>query len=82
MTDANTAPPPRTKLSILRRLRRDYPVLLLAVPGMLIICAFHYYPLWGNVIAFQDYQPYLGIKQSLWSESTISRSSSTVIRPS
>jgi putative aldouronate transport system permease protein len=67
VTDANTAPPHRTKLSILKRLGRDYPVLLLAVPGMLIICAFHYYPLWGNIIAFQDYQPYLGIKQSLWS---------------
>jgi putative aldouronate transport system permease protein len=34
---------------------------------MLVILAFQYYPLWGNLIAFQDYQPYLGIKQSLWS---------------
>ncbi|WP_246227288.1 ABC transporter permease [Propioniciclava coleopterorum] len=48
------------------RLAHDYPVLLLAVPGMLIILAFQYYPLLGNVIAFQDYQPYLGIDKSLW----------------
>ncbi|QIK73789.1 sugar ABC transporter permease [Propioniciclava coleopterorum] len=33
---------------------------------MLIILAFQYYPLLGNVIAFQDYQPYLGIDKSLW----------------
>jgi len=52
---------------MIKRIRRDYPVLLLAIPGMLIICAFQYYPLWGNVIAFQDYQPYLGVQQSLWS---------------
>lgn len=49
------------------RLRRDYPVLLLAVPGLLVLLAFQYYPLWGNIIAFQDYQPYLGIGKSLWS---------------
>ncbi|SDR83714.1 ABC transporter permease [Microlunatus soli] len=48
------------------RLWRDYPVLVLAVPGMLIILAFQYYPLYGNVIAFQDFQPYLGIGKSLW----------------
>jgi putative aldouronate transport system permease protein len=56
MADADAAPLPPAKLSILKRLRRDYPVLLLAIPGMLVLCAFQYYPLWGNVIAFQDYQ--------------------------
>ncbi|MFI5733654.1 ABC transporter permease [Kribbella sp. NPDC051587] len=54
-------------MSLLTRLRRDYPILLLAIPGLLIILAFHYFPLWGNVIAFQDYQPYLGVGKSLWS---------------
>lgn len=28
--------------------------------------AFQYYPLVKNVIAFQDFQPYLGINKSLW----------------
>jgi putative aldouronate transport system permease protein len=54
-------------VSFFTRLRRDYPILLLAIPGLLIIFAFHYFPLWGNVIAFQDYQPYLGVGKSLWS---------------
>ncbi|TWD82601.1 putative aldouronate transport system permease protein [Kribbella amoyensis] len=81
MTDLDVARPPRatagndagaptkakpTRRSLFTRLRRDYPVLLLAIPGLLIILAFQYYPLLGNVIAFQDYQPYLGIDQSLW----------------
>lgn len=67
MTDTDAAPPPQPKPPLRTRLRRDYAVLMLALPGMLVICAFQYYPLWGNVIAFQDYQPYLGVNQSLWS---------------
>ncbi|HEY3515173.1 MULTISPECIES: ABC transporter permease [Kribbella] len=56
----------RRRRSFGQRLLRDYPVLLLAIPGMLVILAFQYYPLFGNVIAFQDFQPYLGIGKSLW----------------
>ena len=47
-------------------MRRDHPVLLLALPGAAIILVFQYIALGGNVIAFQDYQPYLGIERSLW----------------
>ena len=36
------------------------------LPGMAVIMCFHYYPLLGNVIAFQDFQPYLGITGSDW----------------
>src|SRR5689334_21690456 len=43
--------PVAVKRSLRSRLWRDYPVLLLAVPGMLVLLAFQYYPLWGNVIA-------------------------------
>ncbi len=41
-------------------------LLLLGLPGALALIAFHYVPLLGNVIAFQDYQPYLGISESDW----------------
>ena len=58
--------PGQRRVSWAARLRRDYPVLLLAIPGMVIVLAFQYYPLYGNVIAFQDFQPYLGISKSLW----------------
>ncbi|WP_420111237.1 ABC transporter permease [Pseudactinotalea sp.] len=33
---------------------------------MAVIVLFQYYPLLGNIIAFQDFQPYLGIDRSLW----------------
>jgi putative aldouronate transport system permease protein len=60
------APPSRLKMSFWQRVRRDKLLLLFALPGMAIIICFHYYPLLGNVIAFQDYQPYLGIGGSDW----------------
>ncbi|HEY3556639.1 MAG TPA: ABC transporter permease subunit [Kribbella sp.] len=63
---AGSRPRRQRQRSVGARLLRDYPVLLLAIPGMLIILAFQYYPLYGNVIAFQDFQPYLGIGKSLW----------------
>ncbi|MEU4272935.1 ABC transporter permease subunit [Streptomyces sp. NPDC026092] len=46
------------------RLRRDRMLLLLCVPGILYFAVFFYLPLAGNVIAFQDYQTYLGYRQS------------------
>ncbi|RKN08438.1 sugar ABC transporter permease [Streptomyces radicis] len=33
---------------------------------MVVILLFHYIPLLGNVTAFQDYQPFLGISGSAW----------------
>ncbi|MFC7623184.1 ABC transporter permease [Microlunatus sp. GCM10028923] len=63
------APAPKTADSGLRqrlavRWRRDRVLLLLAVPGVVVLLLFHYLPLLGNVIAFQDYQPFLGIGNS------------------
>lgn len=39
-------------------------ILLLGLPGGIALVLFHYVPLLGNVIAFQDYQPYLGITEA------------------
>ncbi|NUR97721.1 MAG: sugar ABC transporter permease [Kribbellaceae bacterium] len=58
---------PRQRLSLGRRLLRDRVLLLFALPGTALIIAFHYVPLLGNVIAFKDYQPFLGIGGSDWS---------------
>jgi putative aldouronate transport system permease protein len=54
-------------LSLGRRLVRDRVLLLFALPGTALIIAFHYVPLLGNIIAFKDYQPFLGIGGSDWS---------------
>jgi putative aldouronate transport system permease protein len=58
---------PQQQLSLGRRLLRDRVLLLFALPGTALIIAFHYVPLLGNVIAFKDYQPFLGIGGSDWS---------------
>ncbi|MGR6917984.1 ABC transporter permease [[Actinomadura] parvosata] len=48
------------------RLRRDWQLLLMTVPGLGLVLLFHYVPTLGNVIAFQDYSPYDGIGGSPW----------------
>ncbi|TCC10621.1 ABC transporter permease [Kribbella soli] len=58
---------PQQQLSLGRRLLRDRVLLLFALPGVALIIAFHYVPLLGNMIAFKDYQPFLGINASDWS---------------
>ncbi|MBP2066094.1 ABC transporter permease [Streptomyces iranensis] len=47
--------------------RRDVALFWFAIPGLTALLLFHYVPLLGNVIAFQDYQPYIGIMHSPWS---------------
>ncbi|MBB3110128.1 putative aldouronate transport system permease protein [Paenibacillus phyllosphaerae] len=47
-------------------IRRDRYLYLLALPGILYFLVFKYVPMWGVVIAFQDYSPYLGILHSKW----------------
>jgi putative aldouronate transport system permease protein len=48
------------------RWTRDRLLVLLGLPGAAALLLFQYVPLLGNVIAFQDYQPYLGIGESEW----------------
>ena len=56
--ERSSAPPPSStsrKLSWWDRARRDKVLLLMAIPGLGLLLAFHYLPLLGNVIAFKDY---------------------------
>ncbi|WP_307845211.1 ABC transporter permease subunit [Planomonospora sp. ID67723] len=62
--DEKTRPVSRPSLGA--RLRRDWQLLLMTVPAIGLLLVFHYVPLLGNVIAFQDYSPYVGIKDSPW----------------
>ncbi|MBR7928022.1 sugar ABC transporter permease [Aerococcaceae bacterium zg-ZUI334] len=39
---------------------------LMILPGVLYFIIFKYVPMGGIIIAFQDYQPFLGIKGSQW----------------
>lgn len=57
---------PVRELTFKARLVRDKQMLIMMIPGVLFLALFFYIPIFGNVIAFQDYQPYLGIFASDW----------------
>ncbi|QOR70878.1 sugar ABC transporter permease [Ruania alkalisoli] len=65
---AGGAPPRRLtrRERIAVAVRRDWMLWLFALPGMTLILLFQYLPLANNVIAFQDYLPFLGISGSPW----------------
>nr|WP_237549230.1 ABC transporter permease subunit [Streptomyces sp. SID4950] len=41
------------------RLRRDRVLLLMTLPALLLVLLFNYVPILGNIVAFQDYDPYI-----------------------
>ncbi|MFE2260984.1 ABC transporter permease [Streptomyces griseosporeus] len=50
---------PRGKPSLRVRFRRDRLLLLMTLPALVLVLVFNYIPILGNVVAFQDYDPYL-----------------------
>lgn len=50
--------------SVWQRIWRDRLMLLFILPGVLFFILFRYLPLLGNVIAFQDYLPFVPIIES------------------
>ncbi|WP_055716927.1 ABC transporter permease [Streptomyces torulosus] len=76
-SDDATGPPPQGgrragRPSLRLRFKRDRALLLMTLPAVLLILVFNYIPILGNVVAFQDYDPYLSengfvaIFQSPW----------------
>jgi putative aldouronate transport system permease protein len=58
---------PRSKArQRLSRLIKNRWLYIMALPGMLFFIVFRYFPMWGLLIAFQDYQPSLGMLHSHW----------------
>jgi putative aldouronate transport system permease protein len=52
--------------SFLHNVRKNKFLCLLAVPGLLYFLIFKYVPMWGVIISFQDYSPYMGFAGSKW----------------
>src|SRR5690242_19089265 len=50
----------KRRLPLRARLRRDWPLLVMTAPAALLVIVFHYIPTLGNIIAFQDYNPFVG----------------------
>jgi putative aldouronate transport system permease protein len=49
-----------------RRLKKQKWFYLMLLPGLLYFLIYKYVPMWGVLIAFQDYQPFLGFFRSQW----------------
>lgn len=49
-----------------QRILRDKWLYILLLPGLAYFIVFKYLPMWGIVIAFQDYSPFTGILGSKW----------------
>ncbi|RAU97304.1 sugar ABC transporter permease [Paenibacillus sp. YN15] len=52
--------------SLLKRVRREKWMFVLLTPGLLYFLVFKYVPMWGVLLAFKDYQPFLGFIKSEW----------------
>ncbi|CAL9576085.1 putative multiple-sugar transport system permease YteP [Streptomyces sp. enrichment culture] len=50
--------PPR-RLGLGLRFRRDRLLLLMTLPALVLVLLFNYVPILGNVVAFQEYDPYI-----------------------
>ncbi|MFB6844063.1 ABC transporter permease [Streptomyces sp. NPDC056373] len=50
---------PTGRLSLKVRFRRDRLLLLMTLPALGLILLFNYVPILGNVVAFQEYDPYI-----------------------
>ncbi|RZU63648.1 ABC transporter permease [Zhihengliuella halotolerans] len=57
-------PPARSRKGWRLRLRQDRTLLIMCVPAVGLLAVFAYLPMLGNVIAWQDYSPYVGIANS------------------
>ncbi|KUO07706.1 ABC transporter permease [Streptomyces sp. DSM 15324] len=51
--------PSAGRRSLRLRFRRDRVLLLMTLPAVALVLLFNYVPILGNIVAFQDYDPYL-----------------------
>ncbi len=56
--------PPTAKLKF--KPNRDIPVYLLILPAAFLLFVFHYIPIYGVIIAFQDFSPFKDVWGSDW----------------
>jgi len=63
---SGTAPGKSIERPLLAEWRANWVVLALIAPGLIYFLIFYYLPLFGYIIAFQDYLPFLGFVDSPW----------------
>jgi putative aldouronate transport system permease protein len=61
-----SAVPPMRSKGLIRDVIRDKYLYLMILPGVLYFLVFKYVPMYGLIMAFQDYKPHLGFGDSPW----------------
>jgi putative aldouronate transport system permease protein len=54
------------RTELMRKIKKNKLIYLMILPGILYFIIYKYIPMYGLVIAFQDYKPYKGIMGSEW----------------
>jgi putative aldouronate transport system permease protein len=55
-----------SKISMINGFKRNWSLHAMIMPAFIVLFIFHYIPMLGIVIAFQDYKPWIGIMDSVW----------------
>lgn len=56
----------KSKKSFLQKAIEQKELIIITLPFLILLIVFSYVPLWGWVMAFQNYQPALGVQHSDW----------------
>lgn len=59
-----STPPLRRTVPLRTRWQRDRSLVVMTLPALLLLGVFAYVPMAGNIVAWQDYSPYVGIAES------------------
>lgn len=66
IAQATTRSKAERRTGVMARLLKDKWLYVLLTPGLLYFIVFKYVPMWGVLLAFQNYQPFLGFWKSDW----------------
>ncbi|WP_117170706.1 ABC transporter permease [Paraliobacillus sediminis] len=70
VTEANTKIPvdykKKRRQELWRRTKKNKMLYLMILPGIIYFLIYKYLPMYGLIISFMDYKPYLGISGSEW----------------
>ena len=56
----------KSRMTFKAYIKRAWPLYVMIVPGVIFVLLFRYYPMYGVVIAFQDFSPAKGFAGSPW----------------
>lgn len=53
-------------MKISAQTKREIPLYIMLIPGVVLVFLFHYVPMGGIIIAFKNYKPAMGFSKSHW----------------